>query len=263
MKSNLQKYKKDLEKLVEQGNLLHQSLLKKWCESFDINTGDIIDNLIESEHLKSQFENKKLPDFHMEYQFWYSESLVVIQQLIPLRENDFKKLYEGDKTNKKYRIENYLMIRKGSIDLLEPVIAKIQQQVAILRSAQQRFESSLFDIRQLLQADLFDSELSGAKELNTKGFVRGAGVIAGVVLENHLKQVCENHKIKISSKNPTINNLNNLLKDKEIIDISQFRKIQFLGDLRNLCSHDNKNHPIKKEIANLIKEVEEVIKIIF
>ena len=149
------------------------------------------------------------------------------------------------------------------------VIPRFQQQLAILQSAQQRFKSSLFDIKQLLQADLFDSELEAAKELNRKGFLRGAGAIAGVVLERHLKGVCNNHKIKITKTNPTINDLNQLLKDKEVIEIPIWRKIQYLADLRNFSDHHktNKNSNqielSKEDITNLIKGVEEITKNIF
>lgn len=41
---------------------------------------------------------------------------------------------------------------KAAINLLE-------QQIAIVEAIKRRFESSLFDIKQLVQADLFDSEL--------------------------------------------------------------------------------------------------------
>ena len=61
-------------------------------------------------------------------------------------------------------------------------------------------------------ADLFDSELDAAEALAKKKFLRGAGAMAGVVLEKHLRQVCSNHSVKISKKAPTINDLNDLLK---------------------------------------------------
>jgi hypothetical protein len=54
-----------------------------------------------------------------------------------------------------------------------------QQQLAILKAVKARFESSLFDIRQLVQSDLFDSELDAAKELAKHGFARAAGALAG------------------------------------------------------------------------------------
>ena len=99
-------------------------------------------------------------------------------------------------TNENYRIADYLAglkIFEAGLFQLEAttpyriVTHLFHDQFTILKSAQRRFESSLFDIRELLQADLFDSELSAAEELSKKGFVRGAGAIAGVVLEGHLR----------------------------------------------------------------------------
>ena len=65
----------------------------------------------------------------------------------------------------------------------------MQQQTEIVRAAKARFESSLFDIKATAQADLFDSEIDASAELNKNGFARGAGAIAGVVLEGHLGPV--------------------------------------------------------------------------
>jgi hypothetical protein len=86
-----------------------------------------------------------------------------------------------------------------------------RQQLAILKAAGRRFESSLFEIRQLIQADLFDSEIDAARELVRSGFLRPAGALAGVILEKHLLQVCEDHTVKGTKKNPTIGDLNELL----------------------------------------------------
>ena len=66
----------------------------------------------------------------------------------------------------------------------------------MLGSCKARFESSLFEIRQFVQADLLDSELDAAKELSKHTFTRAAGAVTGVALEKHLAQVCDNHAIK-------------------------------------------------------------------
>jgi hypothetical protein len=84
-----------------------------------------------------------------------------------------------------------------------------------------RFESSLFEIRQLVQADLFDSELEAAEELAKNKFTRAAGAVAGVVLERHLTEACGNHAINIAKKAPGISDLNDALKDAAVIDVPQ------------------------------------------
>jgi hypothetical protein len=55
-----------------------------------------------------------------------------------------------------------------------------------------------------MQADLFDSELDEAKELAKNKFTRAAGVLAGVVLERHLGQICQDHSIKLKKREPSL-----------------------------------------------------------
>ena len=95
-----------------------------------------------------------------------------------------------------------------------------------------------------------------------KGFFRAAGVMAGVVLEAHLKQVCANNQIKLK-KNPSINDFNSLLKEKKKIEIDVFRFIQRLGDLRNLCGHNKNSIPTKEKVVELIEGTEKIIKTVF
>ena len=133
----------------------------------------------------------------------------------------------------------------------------------IVRSVRERFRSSLFDIRQLAQADLFDSELDAAKELAKKGFTRAAGAVAGVVLERHLKEVCGNHGVTVRKAKPTISDLNDALKNANAIDIPQWRSIQFLGDIRNRCDHANEAEPTADQVEDLMAGVAKVTKTVF
>ena len=214
---------------------------------------------------------KELPSFELNYQIWYSEALVLLKQLLPDRVKDFIDLYKRTKRSKltveNYAIEDALQhsgIRIGpKIVGVEAAIPRFSQQWSILESVKRRFESSLFDIKQLVRADLFDSELEAAKELNKKGFTRGAGAVAAVVLEGHLLQVCNNHKINITKKKPTISDFAQLLKDNNVIETPDWRKIQYLTDLRNLCDHKKKKDPTNEQIEELIIGVSKLIKTLF
>ena len=126
-------------------------------------------------------------------------------------------------------------------------------QQKILKSVKARFDSTLFDIKQFVQADLFDSELETARELANHGFLRAAGSIAGVVLEKHLGQVVDNHNIKTRKKDPTISDFNDLLKNGGVLDVPPWRQIQRLGDIRNLCTHNKKREPTREEVEELIE----------
>ncbi|MFA6897143.1 MAG: hypothetical protein WCQ96_02580 [Patescibacteria group bacterium] len=270
MISNIEKYKNDLDRLISSGDLLFNSIYYEYYpEMFDQQIRKSIKDEAKIEELKKSFIS-----FLDNYQSWYSESLGIIKFLLPDRLNDFVKLYEKPKSRKSIEYGNYV-IEDLLQDLVvtfsdgkrkvgpEAAVHQFQQQLNIVKSAQRRFESSLFDIKQLIRADLFDSELDAAKELNKKGFMRGGGAVAGVVLEAHLLQVCENHNIKITKGNPAISDLNDLLKKNDIIEVSNWRFIQHLGDIRNKCDHKKNADPTKQEIKDLIEGVEKIIKSIF
>lgn len=212
----------------------------------------------------------------MKYQRWYSRAAAVIHQLLPDREAEFRELYENRESHKKltktnFRIANALLgsrltryegFKDVEVAGMSSCLPLLQTQYAILESAEARFSSSLFDIQQVLQADLFDSEVDAARELNNKGFARAAGAMVGVVLEKHLNTVLSAHGLSVAKKNPCINDYNQKLKDEAVIDIPTWRFIQRLGDIRNLCDHSKGTDPSKENIAELIDGVDKIMKTI-
>jgi hypothetical protein len=129
-----------------------------------------------------------------------------------------------------------------------------------MKAAGGRFESSLFEIRQIVQADLFDTELEAARELAKSKFYRAAGAVAGVVLEKHLRQVCDDHAIKIAKKHPTIGDLNELLKSNAVIEVPQWRHISMLADIRNICDHHKAKEPAAEEVTDLLDGTAKMLK---
>lgn len=265
--TNLDKFKEDLKNLISKGALLQVRM------GFDLFPKDYEEYYKKSLGKKYTLFKKELPEFKSEYQIWYSEALVVIKLLLSDRLEDFIRLYEKPKNRKSIEYGNYVMedylqnlrVTSGYETKVDgkAAVEQFNQQVNILKSVERRFESSLFDIKQLVQADLFDSELDSAKELVKHKFARAAGAIAGVVLEKHLNQVCINHNLKIAKKNPTIGDLNEHLKNNNIVDIPQWRFIQHLGDLRNLCDHNKTKEPSINEVNDLIFGVEKISKTLF
>ena len=197
MATNLQRYKEDLQKLIQKGHRLELGFIEAL-------------GLLENIKNKDQVLEKTKPlNFNRYYESWYTEALSLISQLIPARLEDFIKLYKNE--NRKdidfltYTISDHLIglvTRRGGEIKADgnAALPKFQQQLKIVYAIENRFESSLHDIKQLVQADLFDSELESAKNLNSKGFYRAAGVICGVLIEKHLGQVCENHQIDMKKK---------------------------------------------------------------
>lgn len=268
MATNLDRFETDLQALVDRGEQLlysmyyacHKAELVKQIKAVQ---GDKVDEFI-----------KKLPNFKVEYQKWYSESLALLKQLLPDRVDDFIRHYQKPKGRKdidfeNYRIEDYLQglqVTKGFDKVVvvdaSAAIPQFEQQRAILQAAHARFESSLFDIRQLVQADLLDSEIEAAEVLAKHKFVRAAGALAGVVIEKHLAQVCVNHGISITKKNPTIADFNEALKANGAIDVPQWRFNQHLADIRNLCDHA-KAEPKAEQVEDLIEGTKKITKTLF
>ena len=272
MLSNLDRYKKDLDNLLNKGRDLQNSM------NYALDPDEL------SRSAKKKLGDKKgkeflktLPSFRDQYQAWYSEAKALIRLLLPDRLEDFVRHYEKPKgrkdlTNESYRIDDYLQglgvtrqsgLQQVKVVGLEAASPHLRQQVAILTSVKARFESSLFDIRQLVQADLFDSELDATKELAKHKFNRAAGALAGVVLERHLAQVCDNHGTKPAKRKPTIASLNDALKGANVIELPDWRFIQHLGDIRNLCDHSKKSEPSADQVDDLVAGVIKVTKTIF
>ena len=289
--NNLSKYQLDLDTLVKLGDDMLRNLISRRGKE----ATETHDQWVEvSTDIKEDIENPEISrgadegEIHTEsgepieshYQGWYSECHQLIWQLLPARLDEFKELYLGSKRGRgidptNFGIQQWLLgMRVGGGTLIpkqgpdmnqetELVIGKLQHQIGILDSTRRRFQSSLFDIKQMVQADVFDSELEAATELAKNGFTRAAGSLAGVVLEKHLGQVTANYSISIRKRNPTISDFNEALKDNETLDTPTWRQIQRLGDIRNLCSHNKEREPTKDEVSELIAGTEKFTKTLF
>ena len=259
---NLEKYKGDLRKLIDAGDMLYAAIQ---CECNE----DLRDSLEENLGDKAGESLDALPIFVEEYQAWYSESQKLVRQLLPDRLEDFCSYYESPRGRKEvhygnYHISDYLIhLTRSTIVDVDAAIPRFRQQLAIVKAIRQRFESSLFDIRQVVRADLFDSELEAAGGLVRQGFLRAGGALAGVVMEKHLAQVCEDHGVAVRKRNPTIADYNQKLKDKEVIDTPRWRSNQYLGDIRNICDHHKDREPTKEELHKLLDGINELIKTLF
>ena len=201
------------------------------------------------------------------YDCWYSKALVVVKQLLPDRYNDFILQYRNDKRKElnvaTYTISDAVRTIKRS-GLYGPHSARLCffGQLNILKSCSETFDSKIYNIQTLLQADIFDSEIDSAKHLLKRGFLRAAGAVCGVLIEKQFAIVCQNHNITLKKKSPTIADYNDALKDV-VYDTLEWRRIQRLGDLRNLCDHNKDREPTKDEVEELISGTERIIKTIF
>jgi hypothetical protein len=213
----------------------------------------------------------KKPHFVKEYQDWYSPALRVVEQLLPDRYSEFRALYQDERRKvlnlETYGIADYVASVQPASGIsgstaLTRAMTCFERQIAILNTADSRLDSVLTDIGRTLHAEILDGELGAARSLLAASQVRSAGVVAGVALEGHLKKLISDHRI-LFRKTGTLSNLNEALKGAGIYDAPQWRQIQYLVDIRNLCSHKGDRDPTRDEVEALINEVAKIAKNLF
>jgi hypothetical protein len=199
-------------------------------------------------------EKKLSEKFKLDYQGWYSSCCALLERNYNKeRTSEFKSKYENN-------IKTIISANYISQGTEYEFIDSFKHQASILNALPLYLEHRLSDLELTVASILMDDELLEAEYLLKNGFIRAAGALAGVVLERHLKMRCDKNEPKLKyPKNATISKLSDILKDNNLLDIPEWRKIQFLGDIRNKCDHDKKEEPRKEEVADLISKVKEMI----
>lgn len=260
-----EKIRQELEILVKQGKDIIE--LKFGIEAAKelVQRGNTEKNIVDL---------SKTPDMTAtNYQKWYTQSLPVVEQLLPDRYQEFQEYYRLERRKSidaaTYTISDYFagitITRLGAevFNSTNVFWSKFNAQIAILESAFTRLDSILVNIKAVLQAQLFDDELSTANELLKKSHLRAAGAVAGVVIERHLGQVAAAHSITMHKKEPTISDFNDALKKAGLFDVPNWRFVQRLGDIRNLCVHSKEREPTTDEVEELNRGAEKIIKTLF
>jgi hypothetical protein len=124
---------------------------------------------------------------------------------------------------------------------------------AILNAAKEDFEGGyLTSIRNLVQAEVYDSELEQARELLSRGYKVPAAVIAGVVLETTLRQLCVDHGLPIGK----LDRMNADLAKTGLYNSLVQKRITALADLRNKAAHGHSDQFTEPDVTELINYVE-------
>jgi len=272
MSERTKKFEAELDKIIADGNML---LLAMQYECRPSETKKLYSDLFKRAQKKLDELISKIPSFGDEYQEWYSKAQAVIRQVMPGRLADFISYFDIPKARKDITYQNYMIrdylqgltVTRGYDKELVvgkyAAIPQFQQQLNMVKAAKATLDSTLMDLKAVLQADLFDTEVETAAALAKGGYLRGAGAICGVVIEKHLLHVCDMHSVSVTKKHPGISDLNQLLKDANVISVPQWRFVQHLADIRNICDHAKGREPTKEEIADLVAGTEKVLKTVF
>jgi hypothetical protein len=227
----------------------------------------------EGAELAVSFQKEEEKQFQYDYQRWYTKALKAVASLADDRHAEFRSYYEVDPKRKSlgygtYVIQDFLKgvapnsYQHPNFDTRAQVLNCFFNQLTILNSIGARIDSVLANVEGELYAELQDNEVAVARQL-AKVSLRAAGALVGVVIEGHLQKVAQSHGVKLTKKSPTIADLNDPLRAASVIDTPAWRKISFLADLRNLCSHKKDVEPTKEQVEEMIQGAEWLTKNVF
>lgn len=124
---------------------------------------------------------------------------------------------------------------------------------AVFLAAKEDFEGGyLNSVRNLVQAEVFGSELEQASELLAAKYVPAAAVIAGVVLETSLRNLCTEHGITHGS----LARMNDELVKAGAYNSLQHKRITAMAAIRNSAAHGKKDEFEPEDVKGMIDDVE-------
>ncbi|WP_205742755.1 hypothetical protein [Onishia niordana] len=110
----------------------------------------------------------------------------------------------------------------------------------------------LISVKNLVQAELFDSELDQARELLTSGYKGPSAVVSGVVLETALRDLCVQNNLSIGK----IDKMNADLAKAGLYNLLQQKRITAMADIRNKAAHGDWQGFTDDDVSTMIRDVE-------
>jgi hypothetical protein len=115
----------------------------------------------------------------------------------------------------------------------------------------------LTSIRNLIQTEVFDCELEQSNELLSSGYLLAAAVIAGVVLETALRDLCNREGLATGK----LDKMNADLAKAGIYNKLQQKRITTLADIRNSAAHGKPEEFNNSDVMNMIRDIEQFLAI--
>ncbi len=129
----------------------------------------------------------------------------------------------------------------------------------ILKAAKNDYENNqLFDVRRLIEAEVFDDFLEQSTYLFNSGYYQPAAVIAGCVLEDGLRKLCVKNKVSVST-NPKLDAMNSELAKAGVFSKLIQKRITVLADLRNKSAHGQWDQFSKDDVKDMIKSIRRIM----
>jgi len=124
---------------------------------------------------------------------------------------------------------------------------------AVFTAAHEDFKGGyLISVRNLVQAEIADSELDQARELHKSGYISAAAVVAGVVLETTLRTLCDAQGLS----HGRLDKMNaDLAKAGQYNSLMQ-KRVTALAAIRNSAAHGSTSDFTAADVFSMIADVE-------
>lgn len=127
--------------------------------------------------------------------------------------------------------------------------------LGIIRAAREDIaKGALFEVRRLVEAEVFDDFLGQAEALLESGYIAPAAVVAGCVLEDGLRKLCLHQGIVLGPK-PKLDQMNSELAKKGIYTKLVQKRITLLADIRNRAAHGDWTDLKRSDVEDMTNKV--------
>ena len=150
-------------------------------------------------------------------------------------------------------IKEFIEAEKPSYSTNYQILVRLK---AVFKAAEEDYIGGYCSsVRSLVQAEVFDSELDQARSLLEAGYVSASAVIAGVVLETTLRQLCDDNGIARSK----LDKMNADLAKTGAYNLLRQKQITAWADIRNSAAHGKDQNFNKGDVADMIRNIENFV----
>lgn len=136
---------------------------------------------------------------------------------------------------------------------MDSAFDRFKRMKAVFLAVKEDFEGGyLVSYRNLVQAEVFTSELEQAQELLNTGYATAAAVVAGVVLETTLRDLCT----PLGIDHDKLDKMNADLAKAGAYNKTQQKRITALAGIRNSAAHGKPEEFTAADVKGMIDDVE-------
>lgn len=135
----------------------------------------------------------------------------------------------------------------------------VKKGMGILTAAKEDYQGGyLVSVRKLISAEIIDTFLDQAQELLESGYIGPAAVLAGCVLEDHIRNICKEKQIELPDR-PKLEYMNVQLAKIEYYSKLTQKQITTWAEIRNSAAHGKWEQFNAEDVGDMIKWISRFI----